>query len=212
MIVFGGFEEENQRFSQETFAFDFTTRKWSEFKTEGTPPQHRDFHAACMVDNKMFVFGGKHLRGLNLNPFFTGRCDERGQFHSSIDFYDNAIHFLDLTTLTWTTPLVKNTPPPGRRSNTLWSYAGRVFMFGGYESKNSRHFSDLYRFDPQERTWTKLKPAGQNPAARRRQCSVMVGNRLFLFGGTRPHETRRNMLVDLGDLNVLDYGNAFHRE
>src|SRR4051794_945714 len=82
-------------------------------------------------------------------------------------------------------------------------------MFGGFESKNNRHFSDLYRFNPQDNAWTQLKPAGQSsPVPRRRQCSVMVGNRLFLFGGTRPHETKRTALVDLGDLHVLDYDNT----
>lgn len=84
-------------------------------------------------------------------------------------------------------------------------------MFGGYESKNNRHFSDLHCFNPQYNTWTQLKPAGQNPpVARRRQCSVMVGSRLFLFGGTRPHQEKRTTLVDLGDLHVLDYGKLFY--
>jgi hypothetical protein len=59
MIIFGGFEEENQRFSQETYAFDFTTRKWAEWKCKGTPPQNRDFHAATVLGDKMFVFGGR---------------------------------------------------------------------------------------------------------------------------------------------------------
>lgn len=68
MIIFGGFEEDNQRFSQETFSFDFTTRKWMELRTEGTAPCHRDFHSACILGNKMFVFGG--------------RSDERGQCKS----------------------------------------------------------------------------------------------------------------------------------
>lgn len=104
MIVFGGFEEENQRFSQEAYAFDFTTRKWTELKCEGTKPQHRDFHASTVLGDKMYVFGG--------------RSDERGQWHSSMDFYDNQIHVLDLKELKWSAPKVTNSPP-GRRSNTL---------------------------------------------------------------------------------------------
>lgn len=34
MIVFGGFEEEFQRFSQETYAFDFRNCKWMELRTK----------------------------------------------------------------------------------------------------------------------------------------------------------------------------------
>jgi N-acetylneuraminic acid mutarotase len=112
-----------------------------------------------------------------------------------------------MKTLTWKTPAATNSPP-GRRSNTIWSLLGRVYVFGGFESKNNRHFSDLQCYDPEYNNWTQLKPAGQSsPGPRRRQCSVMVGSRLFLFGGTRPHETQRTKLCDLGDLFVLDYGN-----
>lgn len=33
MFLFGGFEEDLQRFSQETYVFDFLTNRWSEFNT-----------------------------------------------------------------------------------------------------------------------------------------------------------------------------------
>lgn len=115
MIVFAGFEEDNQRFSQETYAYNFTANQWTELKTEGTPPKHRDFHAACIFKSKMYVFGG--------------RSDERGQYHSSVDYYDNAIHVLDLETLTWSTPTTTGTIPAGRRSNTLCKLISRIFIF-----------------------------------------------------------------------------------
>lgn len=34
MYVFGGFEEETQRFSQETYYFDFLTKTWAQVVTE----------------------------------------------------------------------------------------------------------------------------------------------------------------------------------
>ncbi|KAI6220664.1 Kelch repeat type 2 and Kelch repeat type 1 domain containing protein [Aphelenchoides fujianensis] len=193
MIVFGGFEEENQRFSQETYVFDFLTNTWAELKTTGTPPQYRDFHSACVLGDRMYVHGG--------------RSDERGQWHTNVDFYDPFIYYLDLKTNEWVMPKqTRESAPPGRRSNSLWAYKNKVFMFGGYESKFDRHFNDLYSFDPATSKWSVLRPAGLNaPSPRRRQCSVMVGERLFLFGGTRPHATRRSALTDLGDLYVLDY-------
>ena len=36
-------------------------------------------------------------------------------------------------------------------------------------------------------TWAQLRPRGLAPNARRRQAVVMVGERLFLFGGTSPY-------------------------
>uniref|UniRef100_A0A915CMG7 Uncharacterized protein n=1 Tax=Ditylenchus dipsaci TaxID=166011 RepID=A0A915CMG7_9BILA len=63
--------ESNHRFSQETYAFDFKTNTWHQVNTQGDPPQHRDFHTACVLDSKMYIFGG--------------RSDEMGQHHSSND-------------------------------------------------------------------------------------------------------------------------------
>jgi N-acetylneuraminic acid mutarotase len=34
MYVFGGFEENNHRFSQETYAFDFSKSSWMQINTE----------------------------------------------------------------------------------------------------------------------------------------------------------------------------------
>lgn len=194
MIVFGGFEEENQRFSQECYSFDFITRKWRELKTSGSPPQYRDFHAAAIIFDRMYVFGG--------------RCDERGQYHSSADYYDDTLRYLDLKTGVWKEPAATGDKPAGRRSNTMWAYQGMLYMFGGYDSKNDKHYDDLTRFNPKTGEWKLLKfPGLAVPSARRRQCSVMIDSKMFLFGGTMPHQTKKNgNLVDLGDLYVLEYG------
>ena len=72
-------------------------------------------------------------------------------------------------------------------------------------------------------TWTQLAPRGLAPNARRRQAVVMVGERLFLFGGTSPYhgpplyftpeqllllpqqeEDNSSKLMDHNDLFVLD--------
>uniref|UniRef100_A0A915D9E6 Uncharacterized protein n=1 Tax=Ditylenchus dipsaci TaxID=166011 RepID=A0A915D9E6_9BILA len=81
MFIFGGFEESNHRFSQETYAYDFNTNTWHQVNTQGDPPQHRDFHTACVLDSKMYIFGG--------------RSDEMGQHHSSNDKYCDQLMCLD---------------------------------------------------------------------------------------------------------------------
>ncbi|CAD5232183.1 unnamed protein product [Bursaphelenchus xylophilus] len=195
MIIFGGFEEENQRFSQECYSYNFVTREWKLIKTTKTPPQYRDFHAACIFEDKMYVFGG--------------RCDERGQYHSNADFYDDVLRYLDLKTLEWIEPVVEGDLPEGRRSNAMWVQNGMLYMFGGYNSKSDEHYGDLRRFNPKTGEWKRLSLPGDGPSARRRQCSVMVGEKMYLFGGTMPHPIKKNGgLLDLGDLFVLDYGNV----
>ncbi|CAD5222807.1 unnamed protein product [Bursaphelenchus okinawaensis] len=195
MIIFGGFEEDNQRFSQECYSYNFLSREWKLLKTKNTPPQYRDFHAACVMDNKMYVFGG--------------RCDERGQYHSNADYYDDVLRYLDLETLEWIQPEVKGELPMGRRSNAMWTHNGMLYMFGGYNSRVDQHYGDLRRFDPKTGEWHKLLFPGLRPTPRRRHCSVMVDDKLYLFGGTMPHPNKKNGgLLDLGDLYVLEYGNV----
>jgi len=191
MYIFGGFEEPHHRFCQETYAFHFPNRHWKRLNSEGEPPQYRDFHAACVLDDKMYVFGG--------------RSDEMGQSHSSQDVYLDDLKYLDLLTNRWHTVDAKGDKPCGRRSLTMWTFRGCLYMFGGYQSLLDIHYNDLYKWDPTTSEWAKLNPNGISPAPRRRQCTVVVGNRVFLFGGTMPNLSRQNMLADLGDLHILDF-------
>ncbi|CAD6196130.1 unnamed protein product [Caenorhabditis auriculariae] len=206
MIVFGGFEEDMQRFSQETYVYNFLTCRWTEFVTKGDPPTWRDFHTAVEIDDVMYVFGG--------------RSDHNGQFHSTRDKYDTQLMALNLVTGEWTRPTVSGTAPCGRRSHSAWSYEGKMYLFGGYLGTKNVHFGDLFCYDPKTSVWTYLRPFGECPAPRRRQCTVLVGNRVFLFGGTMPNpkactpilssiepQTLNTAagLADLADLYVLDY-------
>ena len=53
--------------------------------------------------------------------------------------------------------------------------------------RTKEHKNDLWVLDTLTWTWTQLAPRGLAPNARRRQAVVMVGERLFLFGGTSPY-------------------------
>ncbi|MFH4976445.1 hypothetical protein AB6A40_003154 [Gnathostoma spinigerum] len=196
MYMFGGFEEETQRFSCETYFFNFKTRRWSELRTHGAVPQWRDFHTACAIGEKMYVFGG--------------RSDQLGQFHSSRDVYCDKLRVLDTKTGRWEEPPVSGVRPCGRRSHSSWAYNGRIYIFGGYLGTENKHFGDLWEYDPAKATWKLCWPEGERPCPRRRQCTVLIGSRLFLFGGTRPckdvkHDPFHSGLADLSDLYVLDY-------
>lgn len=60
-----------------------------------------------------------------------------------------------------------------------------MYIFGGYNAKMELHYSDMHEFDPSTLIWRFIKPLGEGPCNRRRQACVVVGNRVFLFGGTR---------------------------
>ncbi|CAJ0582460.1 unnamed protein product, partial [Mesorhabditis spiculigera] len=149
MYVFGGFEEELQRFSQDTYSFDFLTKTWSKLTTSGHPPIWRDFHTAVAINDKMYIYGGRRV------------------------------------------------------------YENKMFVFGGYQGTLNKHFNDLYSYDPESGVWAMLRPAGQFPCERRRQCTVVVDDKVYLFGGTMPVgvtiDNSATGLADLDDLHVFDF-------
>jgi hypothetical protein len=42
----------------DTWSFDISTRKWTELQCTGSIPSPRSNHAAVLVDDIMYVFGG----------------------------------------------------------------------------------------------------------------------------------------------------------
>ena len=56
------------------------TRKWSQLAVNGSVPGARDGHSACVIGEKMYVFGG---------------------YEEDVDKFSNEVHALDFPTLTW---------------------------------------------------------------------------------------------------------------
>ena len=53
---FGG--SEYQYYYNDTWSFDISTRKWTELECTGSVPPPCSGHAAVVVDDVMYVFGG----------------------------------------------------------------------------------------------------------------------------------------------------------
>nr|CAD7588620.1 unnamed protein product [Timema genevievae] len=163
---------------------------------QGAPPPYRDFHSATAVGRRMYVFGG--------------RGDLNGPLHSQEEVYCNNIMYLDTATNRWHRPVTHGNTPIGRRSHSSCQYdcykglivaadkltnssesfpvlyEGDLYVFGGYNGLLKEHYNDLHRFSPQSNKWCEVFPHGTPPSKRRRQSCLVVGRRLFLFGGTSP--------------------------
>ena len=50
----------------DTWSFNISTRKWTELQCTGPIPPPRAGHAAVLVDNVMYVFGGRASGGTKL--------------------------------------------------------------------------------------------------------------------------------------------------
>ena len=53
---FGG--NNGRHFCNDTWSFDISTRKWTELQCTGSIPSPRGGHAAVLVDDFMYVYGG----------------------------------------------------------------------------------------------------------------------------------------------------------
>jgi hypothetical protein len=53
---FGGYGD--RPYYNDTWSFDISTRKWTELQCTGSIPSPRRKHAAVLVDDIMYVFGG----------------------------------------------------------------------------------------------------------------------------------------------------------
>lgn len=61
---FGG--TDGQFHYNDTWSFDVSTRKWAELQCNGFTPAPREGHAAALVDDVMYVFGGRGVDGNDL--------------------------------------------------------------------------------------------------------------------------------------------------
>lgn len=175
MYIFGGFEDDIDRFSQDIHVLNLQTFSWDFVLTRGIPPSWRDFHTLSCIGDKLYVFGG--------------RSDNEGPFHTSREIYDDSLYSFDQKTSTWEkvriNPACISTGPVGRRSHSAIVFNNMLYVFGGFNSILKQHFNDLYRFNPETSEWTVVQTQGKAPCPRRRQSCCLIGSKLFLFGGTR---------------------------
>ncbi len=61
---FGG--GDSPHWYNDTWSFDISTRKWTELQCTGSIPPPRRHHAAVLVDDVMYVFGGHAIDKTNL--------------------------------------------------------------------------------------------------------------------------------------------------
>lgn len=80
----------------------------------GSPPSYRDFHTATVINDRMYIFGG--------------RGDVHSPYHSQDEIYCPKIVYLDLKTHHWVMPTTTNKQPIGRRSHSACKYNSFTFI------------------------------------------------------------------------------------
>ncbi|KAL0268165.1 UNVERIFIED_CONTAM: hypothetical protein PYX00_010215 [Menopon gallinae] len=182
MYILGGFADDFARYADGLYALDLITMTWSHIDAEGEAPSYRDFHSAAAVNGKMYVFGGRG--GVN-GPFYTQR-----------ETYNNDMYIFDPKTQFWSKKSSPNAPI-GRRSLGMVPHGNGLYIFGGYNGVEKNYYNDVYYYDTTTDEWSaEIQTYGAKPCKRRRHCTVIVNNQIYIFGGTSPIDSNNKEIED----------------
>lgn len=137
------------------------TMSWTNLVTTGMGSVPRDSHSATQWGNRIIVFGGTngskkvndlHILDLDskewIQPLCSGAYPSARESHTAtlvgddllvvfggsgegVGNYLNDLHFLDLKTMSWTSPVVKGATPPPRDSHISVAVGRKIFVYGG---------------------------------------------------------------------------------
>lgn len=133
--------------------FDTKKLEWSTPAVTGMVPYAIDGHSACLIKNKMYIFGG---------------------FEYITDQYSQEVHYLNLDTLKWSYVITKGTPPSHRDFHTAVAYGDRMYIYGGrgdvngpFSTNEEIYCPEVYYLDTVTETWVNVKANGTWPEPRR---------------------------------------------
>ncbi|KAJ4484910.1 hypothetical protein C8J55DRAFT_452826 [Lentinula edodes] len=107
ILIFGG--TDGQYHYNDTWSFDLNTKKWSELTCIGFIPAPREGHAAALVDDVIYVFGGRGVDGKDLNDLAAFKLSNQRWY-----MFQNM-----------------GPAPSGRSGHAMASIGTRVFVLGG---------------------------------------------------------------------------------
>ncbi len=172
---------------------------WKQVSTGSPAPRARAHHPLVYSEglNALFVYGGYTNDAVNGTGTFTP------------ENYLGDLWKLDVHKETWTQLVFDEAGGPGHRDNAkliVDEQNGRIWLFGGSKFDGTT-LSDLWSFDLQTRTWTRVDTAmmGPAPAARFGQYyftrKTASAYELYIFGGATA-EFAPVLLNDLWRLTI----------
>lgn len=77
-LSFGG--TDGQYHYNDTWAYDVNTRRWTELQCIGFIPSPREGHAAAVVDDVIYIFGGRGVDGKDLGDLAAFKMSSESTF------------------------------------------------------------------------------------------------------------------------------------
>lgn len=210
LVLYGGWSHYSSRLGMRRCYTKLCTAqlegevKWQSFPGAGDMPKSRRDHAAAQLSSSLVIFGG---------------VDSRARVLKSI-------RVLDLGTLSWKKPDIREKPGPGRRcfatltavfplhlaarwdvsmfdmplakQDAAAQYMG-FYLFGGQSDRNEE-LNDLWvlRYEETHWKWQRLSTRGEAPMPRHAHTTSYLHSLLIVIGG------RNDQLGGaLGDIHLL---------
>lgn len=142
------------------FAYDPKTNSWERPACTGNLPSARAAHAAAVMQDKVYIFGGRH-----------DNCRL------------NDLHCLDMKTMTWSGEIAVNGPiPEGRSWHSLTALFNRfLILYGGFSQTNIA-LSDCWMFDTKTEVWQLVELPHDKPRLWHSAC-LNIFNEVLVYGG-----------------------------
>ena len=162
----GGFP--NWEAQNNVFDYDFNTEKWA----QTTPlPQPRGEHSTVVIDEKIYVIGGRYKR----NP-------DSANFNEHFDTASMLV--FDPNTKAWSSA---PDAPTARNSHAAAVIDGKIYVVGGRQFTKQAdgnyanvNVANLEVYDPKVERWETLSPL---PQAAGGISAEVVDGKLYVFGG-----------------------------
>uniref|UniRef100_A0A480LXW2 Kelch domain-containing protein 4 isoform X2 n=1 Tax=Sus scrofa TaxID=9823 RepID=A0A480LXW2_PIG len=185
LILFGGeyFNGQKTLLYNELYTYSIRKDAWTKVDIPNPPPR-RCAHQAVAVPQgggQLWIFGGE----------FASPDGE--QFYHYRDLW-----VLHLATKTWE-QVRSPGGPSGRSGHRMVAWKRQLILFGGFHesTRDYIYYNDVYTFDLDTSTWTKLSPSGTGPTPRSGcQMSVTPQGSIVIYGGYSKQRVRKD--VDRG--------------
>ncbi|XP_071511998.1 uncharacterized protein [Diadema antillarum] len=142
--------------------------KWVHRDIHGKPPSPRQGHAACVVGDVAYLFGG--IRSVD--------WPKRGTYFFR-DMHQLHLH----KRMQWEKVRQTGDVPKGRYGHHMCVIGQKIFLFGGkHDLQADRCLSGLYVYNVEKKTWNQQQTSGTEPVAHS-SAACVVGQRIYVFGG-----------------------------
>ncbi|UJR35410.1 hypothetical protein I4U23_028167 [Adineta vaga] len=180
IFVFGGMVEYG-KYSADLWELNPLTWLWKKIKPK--PPRTsllpcaRLGHTFTYAEGKYYLFGG--LANDSKDP------------KQNVPRYLNDLYALECkgNNYAWEQPILCGSQPMERESHSCIAYRGQIenrpklLIYGGM---NGHRLGDLWSFYIDFPQWTQITASGLAPQPRSLHSSVVLGHRMFVFGGWVP--------------------------